>query len=239
MEPTYYRAAIKNSLEEDCAEILAGFRELIKRGSGTGVKLVNYYKGLPISYAATLVEVAGDVLELDVHPQQAVALGISGRTCIKCGKFSHSLLAEVKDADVRRMMASLHRFSYVDIMAEQRASLRLQLDPPCDAEIALPSGRLAARALDVSLGGFSVRTSQPTQLVKGDEVVLTVMIPNVLHNSVTPLRVDATVVDTSSGVDGDLCRFSICSDGVAEGVLSKFIFQLQVELIRELKEMSG
>lgn len=239
MEPTFYRAALKNSLEEDCAEILAGFRDIIKRGSGTGVKLVNYYKGLPISYAATLVEVSGEVLELDVHPQQAVALGMSGRTCIKCGNFAHALLAEVKDADVRRMMASLHRFSYVDILAEQRASLRLQLEPACEAEITLQGGKLEARALDVSLGGFSVRTSQPTQLAKGDEVLLKVMIPNQLHNTVTPLQVNATVVATSSEADGDLCRFSICSDPQAEGVLSRFIFQLQVELIRELKEMSG
>ncbi|QWV93790.1 PilZ domain-containing protein [Geomonas oryzisoli] len=239
MEPNFYRPTVQSSLEQDSLEILANFRELIKESSGTRVKLLNYYKGLPISYPATLVEVSGQVLELDVHPQQAVALGLSKRTCIKCGIFSHTLLAEVKDADVRRMMASLHNFSYVDLMAEQRASLRLELDPPCEAEITASGRTVAAMALDVSLGGFSALSSQPSQLEKGAEVLLKVMMPNLLHNTVTPLEVPATVVDVSCGDDGDLCRFAISSDAQAEGVLSRFIFQRQVDLIRELKEMSG
>ncbi|MBU5612227.1 PilZ domain-containing protein [Geomonas azotofigens] len=238
MEPNFYRATVQNSLEQDSAEILSGFREIIKSGSGTRVKLLNYYKGLPISYPATLVEVSGQVLELDVHPQQAVALELSGRTCIKCGTFSHTLLADVKDADVRRMMASLQNFSYVDLMAEQRASLRLELDPACEAEINASGRKVAAMALDVSLGGFSALSSQPSQLVQGDEVLLRVMMPNLLHNTVTPLEVPATVVDVACRDDGDLCRFSISSDAQAEGILSRFIFQRQVDLIRELKEMS-
>ncbi|QWV97805.1 PilZ domain-containing protein [Geomonas nitrogeniifigens] len=239
MEPNFYRPTVQASLEQDSAEILANFKEIIKSGSGTRVKLVNYYKGLPISYPATLVEVSGQVLELDVHPQQAVALGLSGRTCIKCGAFSHTLLADVKDADVRRMTASLHNFSYVDLMVEQRASLRLELDPPCEAEITVSGRKVAARALDVSLGGFSALTPQPTQLGKGDEVLLKVMMPNLLHNTVAPLEVPATVVDVAGCDAGELCRFSISSDSQAEGVLSRFIFQRQVDLIRELKEMSG
>lgn len=239
MEPNFYRPNVKSSLDEDCAEILANFRDLLKRGSGTGVKLVNYYKGLPISYPATLVEVSGQALELDVHPQQAVALGLSGFTCIKCGNFNSALLAEVKYSDVRRMMATLHRFSYVDLMVEQRASLRLELDPPCDGEIALPGRTLSIKALDLSLGGFSVKTSEPSQLARGDEVSLRVMIPNLLQNTTTPLQVDATVVDAVEESEGDLCRFTIISDPQAEGILSRFIFQRQVDLIRELKELSG
>ncbi|GFO62735.1 PilZ domain-containing protein [Geomonas paludis] len=239
MEPNFYRPTVQNSLEHDSAEILSGFRDIIKSGAGTRVKLLNYYKGLPISYPATLVEVSGQILELDVHPQQAVALGLSGRTCIKCGTFSHTLLADVKDADVRRMMASLHNFSYVDLMAEQRASLRLELDPPCEAEITVAGRTVAAQALDVSLGGFSALSAQPSQLVKGDEVLLKVLMPNLLHNTVSRLELPATVVDVACGDGGDLCRFSISSDAQAEGVLSRFIFQRQVDLIRELKEMSG
>lgn len=238
MHPSHYQPAIQHSIEEDRAEILARFRELVNSGAGARVKLVNYYKGLPISYPANVVEVCGEVLELDVHPQQAVALGHSGRTCIKCGSFQHALLAEVKDSDVRRMMASLHNFCYIEVLAERRVSLRLELDPPCEAEIAAPGGTLAAKALDVSLGGFSILSAGACNLTKGDEVVLKVMIPNLLHNTVTPLQINAAVVDCASEESGDLCRFSIHSDPHAEEVLSRFIFQRQVDLIRELKDMS-
>ena len=161
-------------------------------------------------------------------------------TTIHFGPGARKLAGDhLKGADVRRMIASLHNFSYVDLMAEQRASLRLELDPPSQAEITASGRTVTAQALDVSLGGFSALTSQPSQLAKGDEVLLKVMMPNLLHNTVTPLEVPATVVDVACRDDGDLCRFSISSDAPAEGVLSRFIFQRQVDLIRELKEMAS
>lgn len=238
MEPYYYRISIRKSIEEDNADIVAGFKEILKRGLKVQLKLVNYYKGLPISYPATLVEVNGDVVELDVHPQQAVALQSTGRTCVKCSHFHLPLLAEVKDADVRRMMASLSRFSFVDIMAEQRASLRLELDPPCDAEIRVAADPLAGKVLDVSLGGFSIRTSRPCPLSKGDEARVKLIVPNLVQNSVMPLEVTATLVGTSQDQEGEILRFSTPADPYAESVLSRFIFQRQVDLIREIKEQS-
>ncbi len=238
MEPYFYRTSIRKSIEEDAAEIIAGFREVAKGGVGAQLKLVNYYKGLPISYPATLVEVNGDVLELDVHPQQAVVLEARRRTCIKCSHFDLPLLAEVKDADVRRMTASLYKFCYVEIMAEQRVSLRLELEPPCDAEILTGSDPLEGKVLDISLGGLSIRTSRPCPLARGAEVPLRVLVPNLLQKSQTPLEVQATVIDIVSDENGDIYRFSTCSDPYAEGMISRFIFQRQVDLIRELKEQS-
>lgn len=238
MEPYVYRDRIKKSLKEDSAEIMALFREMIKQDSSPGLKLVNYYKGLPISYPATLVEVNGEVLELDVHPQQAVALEATRHTFVKCGTFAHALLAEVKNADVRRMMATLTGFRYVDILAEQRVSLRLKLDPPCDAEILDTTGTLVGKVLDISLGGFSIRTVNPCPLYRGSELTLRVMVPNLLQNSITPLEVHARVVATDSDDEGDIFRFSMSSDPHVEGVISRFIFQRQVDLIRELKELS-
>ena len=238
MEPYFYRANVKKSVDEDNAEIVAGFRDIIKRGLRVGLRLVNYYKGLPISYPATLVEVSGDVLELDVHPQQAVALEATWRTFVKCGHFHLPLLAEVKDADVRRMMASLHNFRFVEIMAEQRISLRLQLTEPCDAEIIDNGATLEGKVLDISLGGFSIRTNGGSPPAKGAEVLLRVKVPNLLQNSHTALEIQATVVDNVREEAGDICRVSISSDPHVEGVISRFIFQRQVDLIRELKEQS-
>ena len=238
MEPYFYRTRIRKTLEEDRAEIVAAFRDIIKRDLRVQLKLVNYYKGLPISYPATLVEVIGDVLELDVHPQQAVALEQTKRTCLKCSHFELPLLADVRDTDVRRMMASVCNMNYVEIMAEQRSSLRLELEPPCDAEIRAEGGSMGGKVLDISLGGCSIRTPGPCQLAPGTEVQLRLMVPNLLQESMTPVEISSTVVGSASDADGDLCRFSICSDSHAEGIISRFIFQRQVDLIRELKEQS-
>lgn len=237
MEPYYYREDIKKSLKEDSAEIAAGFRDIIKDGLRVQLKLVNYFKGLPISYPATPIEMNGSVLELDVHPQQAVALEHTGSAFIKCSYFDRPMLADVKDADVRRMMASLANFRFVEILAEQRVSLRLKLEPPCDAEIIGDGEPIDGKVHDISLGGVSIRPSRPSYLREGIEVLLKVMVPNLLQGGETGLEVKATVVAVDRD-DGEICRFSFEADPHVEEVISRFIFQRQVDLIRELKEQS-
>lgn len=237
MEPYYYREDIRKSLKEDSAEIAAGFRDIIKDGLRVQLKLVNYFKGLPISYPATPIEMTGSVLELDVHPQQAVALEQTGCAFIKCSYFDRPMLADVKDADVRRMMATLSNFRFVEILAEQRVSLRLKLEPPCDAQIIGDGEPVDGKVLDISLGGASIRPSRPSFLREGKETQLKVMVPNLLQGGDTELEVKATVVAIGRD-DGEVCRFSFESDPHVEGVISRFIFQRQVDLIRELKEQS-
>ena len=238
MDPHCYCAVVSKTAEEDSVEIVAGFRDVIKRGARVGLRLVNYYKGLPISYPATLVEMNNGVLELDLHQQQAVALEATRWTFVKCSLFPHPLLATVKDVDVRRMMASLQKFTFVDILAEQRTSLRLELEPPSDAEILLDGGTVEGKVLDISLGGFSIRPSRPCEVAKGSSVRLRVKVPNLLQNTQTVLELDSVVVDVAPEQSGGVCRFSINSDPHAEGVISRFIFQRQVDIIRELKEQS-
>lgn len=239
MSTYHYRRRIRTSAAEDLGEIITGFRDLIAGGTNAGLKLLNYYKGLPICYPATPVELHGNILELDVHLQQAVALETSRHTFIKCSRFGHSLRAEVKDVDVRRMTASLHRFSYVEIMADQRGSLRLDLEPPCDAEILADGGSIAGKVLDISLGGFAMTPSACCDLGRGEEVKIRIMVPNLVQNSHFTLELDATVVTAAGEGSGEIFRFSFSSDPRVEGIISRFIFQRQVDLIRELKEHSG
>lgn len=238
MDPHFYQGVLRKSAEEDGVEIITGFRDVIKGGAQVGLRLVNYYKGLPISYPATLVELNNGVLELDVHQQQAVALEATRCTFVKCTHFPHPLLAAVKDVDVRRMMASLHNFSFVEILAERRVSLRLELDPPGDAEILLDGGSVEGKLLDVSLGGFSIRTSRLCEFAKGSEVRLRVKIPSLIQDSHTVLEMNSIIVDAAPGQNGGICRFSIDSDPRVEGIISRFIFQRQVDIIKELKEQT-
>ena len=234
----YYESSTKQSLEEDGIRIASGFQDIIKRGARVSLRLVNYYKGLPLSYPATLVEIDRGTLELDVHQQQAVALNTSRYTFIKCDYFDCPILAEVQSADVRRMTASLRNFMFVEIMAERRSALRLEMEPQTDAEIKVEEILLTGKVIDVSLGGFSIRPAQRCTLLRNAEVTLRVMVPNLLQNTLTRLETKATHIETVSSNDHDICRFSISTEPQSEGLLSRFIFQRQVEIIRELKEQS-
>ena len=232
----YYHTKIKSSYDDDRAAILAGFQDIIKRGRRVSFRLLSYYKGLPISYPATIVELHNGLLELDVHQQQTIAIERTRQVFIKCDYFDGAILAEVQNADVRRMTASLRNFRFVDIMAERRESLRLELEPQTEAEITEDAIKLPGRLLDISLGGFSIVTKVRTPLTKGVEVRLRIMVPNLLQDTVTGIETKACHVETiHEGVD-DICRFSFHADAQSEATISRFIFQRQVEIIREIKE---
>ena len=234
----YYHTRIKETLDDDRATIIAGFQDIIKRGTRTNFRLVNYYKGLPISYPATLVEMDRGTLELDVHPQQAVAIDRTRRVFIKCDYFDSAIVADVQNANVRKMTASLRNFTFVEIMAERRDALRLELEPPTEAEVRCEAVRLSGRLFDISLGGFSIQTAERCPFGRGAEVQLRVMVPNLLQNTLNSIETKACHVETISEGSHDICRFSFQADNQSEATISRFIFQRQVEIIREIKEAS-
>jgi len=231
-----YHTRIKKSVDEDRATIVAAFQDIIKCGVRTSFRLLNYYKGLPISYPATIVELNNGILELDVHQQQTVAIERSKLVFIKCDYFDCAILAEVQSADIRRMTASLRNFKFVEVMAERRDALRLQLDPPTEAEISRATTKLSGKLFDISLGGFSIRTEERCPVGNHEEVRLRVMVPNLLQNTLTRVETTACHLETTNEGNDFICRFSFQADAQSETTISRFIFQRQVEIIREIKE---
>lgn len=233
----YYHTRIRKSVDEDRAAVVAGFQQLLNQGPHS-LRLVNYYKGLPICYPADLAEVKGDRIDLDVHRQQAVALARTRKVFIKSDSFDAAILAEALMVDQRRSTALLGNFVFVEIMAERREALRLQLEVPTRALILGPGPALPGTLHDLSAGGFSIRTDDRCPWEKGTEVRLKLEIPNLLHNSVIPLETAARLVEATADPGDYGCRFSCELEPQGEAAISRYLFQRQVEIIREIKEAS-
>lgn len=231
----YYHTRTKDSIDEDRAKIQAGFYDLIKRGAQPRLRLSTYYKGLPISYPATMTDYGFGVLSLDVHQQQAVALEHVQRAFISCEYFDCAILSEVANVDVRRTTAQLKNFRFVDVMAERRESLRLDLDPRTPAEI-IGCGKFEGELSDLSLGGCSIRTDSHSELDRDRDFRLRLKIPNLLQNNLQSVEVSARFVKCTSESDYDTCSFAFDLEGHEESIISRYTFQRQVEIVRELKE---
>jgi hypothetical protein len=232
-----YRTSVRKSIDEDRFDIIETFQEIIKQRSRVRLSLVNYYRGLPICYHATAVEMDRGTLELDVHRHQAMALQDNGQTFIKCDDFPSPMLALVQNVNLRRMAASLRNFVFVDIMAERRSALRLELDPPLEVEVRIGATTMTARVLDLSLGGGCLHLPEPWY-AEGAEVSLRLAVPDPLQKGSTLVEAEALHIGTfdRDGRGGDLCRFSWKMDHQSERVISRFMFQRQVDIIREIKE---
>lgn len=233
-----YSTRIETNYDDDQAQILACFRDLLKQGK-TRVSLVNYYKGLPISYPATIAVVDRDVLELDIHPQQAVAIDKDRYAFIRCPAFSHVVGAHVHYVNVRKQAASLKGFFFAELMAERRNAIRLELDPPTEAVFEFQGESLQGKLVDLSMSGAAVRFENSPSIDDGLETMLQFILPNIIQNTSAKIKVPARLLGTSEHKGAHLLKFSITPDKALEQQISHYIFQRQVEIIRELKEMSA
>lgn len=233
-----YSTRIEKTYDDDQAQILACFRELLKQGK-TRVSLVNYYKGLPLSYPATIAVVDRGVLELDIHPQQAVAIDKDRYAFIRCPAFSHVVGAHVHYVNVRKQAAILKGFFFAELMAERRNAIRLELDPPTEAAFEAGGEPLQGRLVDLSMSGAAVRFDHTPLFEEGFETALQFMLPNIIQNTFAKVKAPARHLGTTEQDGTNLLRFTISPDKALEQQISHYIFQRQVEIIRELKEMSA
>jgi len=232
-----YTTRPKKNVDEDLAEIVATFRELLKHGE-TRVKLINYHQGLPLCYPATIVGVENGMIDLDIHPQQAVAIQRDRYTFIRCEAFSHAIGAHVQYINIRKRAATLLRFFYADIMAEKRSALRLVLNPATDAAFETPDGKVSGKLIDLSTGGATVMTEHAPDIPEGAEFKLQFMLPNIIQNTHTIAATPAFYLGTTERGGSHLIRFVITPDKNLEQQISQYLFQRQVEIIRDLKDES-
>lgn len=233
-----YTTRPQKSVDDDLADIIATFRDLLK-AKKTGIKLINYHQGLPLCYGATIEGVDHGMIDLDIHPQQAVAIERDHYTFIRCDAFSHTIGAQVQYINVHKRAATLMKFFFADIMAEQRHDIRLMLNPPTEAAFETPQGTVNGRLFDLAVGGAAVLCDHSVDLPEGDALKLQFMLPNIIQNTHTIAATPAHHVGTSELDGAHLVRFTITPDKNVEQLISQYLFQRQVEIIRELKEASA
>lgn len=232
-----YSTRPRKSVDEDLADIVATFRDLLK-AKKTAVKLINYYQGLPLCYPATIVGVDHGMLDLDIHPQQAVAIERNHYSFIKCDGFPHMIGAHVQYINVHKRAVTLMRFFFAEIMAEHRNAIRLMLEPATDAAFETPEGRISGKLYDLSVGGAGILIDYPCTLPVGIELKLQLMVPNIVQNTHVIATTAASYLGSSEREEGYLVRLAIFPDKAVDQHISQYLFQRQVEIIRGLKEAS-
>jgi hypothetical protein len=234
-----YSTRIEETFDEDQAEVISILKQELIKKPKYEVKLINYYKGLPVSYPAKLIEIERDIIELDIYPQQAVVLAQQHHTFIRCKALKHDLFANVQYVNIRKRAASLRKFCYVEIMAERRSYIRLELDPYKDALIRTADGVVKGQLTELAINGACVKIEQSCNLKIGDEITLSFMMHCNLHQDFDyTVKTEAKLV----GIEGDATpqyyRFTIIPDKILDRFLAQYLFQRQIEIIREIKDVT-
>lgn len=231
-----YSTRIQQTFDEDQAKILATFLEKNTDKKGLKVNLTNYYRELPVACSATVLGVEQGNLDLDVTPQQAVAIANDRYTLIRTPLFPFPIVAHAQYVNIKKHAVSLSKLCFVEVLAEKRAAVRLELDPPVRATIQHGDMAINCNLVDISTQGLAVLVDQYATLECGMEMTVKFMLPDSVLMKQTMLRVPAQLV----GIAGDTApyryKFRITPEKHQEQLISRYSFQRQVAIIKSLKE---
>lgn len=218
--------------QKDSNAIIKVFQDIHAGAIPCDVKLLNYYREIPVSFGATITNVMDDRVDMNVHQNQAVVMKHAKQTLIKCEYFPNGLGVHsyVAMSNINSGRAILTRFAYAQITAERRGAVRVEIDFPLQGTFSAQGVVLVGDLADISVTGASINLPvMPT----ADLNVEGAFICNLPNGRIEVSAKLLKYIETEKG-----CRaiVTFTPDNKQELLVSQFIFSLQVEIIRDLKD---
>jgi hypothetical protein len=228
-------------------EILKIFRQIAYEGRK--VRLLNLYKGIPVSYAASIVNIGEVSVTVRTEKIQLVAMYLAKETFVQNTKFPQLVRAGVVLVNPDKMDAMLSRFSYQPERLGQITRVRLQPGAPVPGQVVSEqSSPLEAELIDVSLHGVGILVDENKVqggCQAGQQIQVQLQLPAIisLEEPAEPQTitlqgtiVNARIVNAPNGLEGGKCRLGIelHPEHPARLELARFISQRQMELLREV-----
>jgi hypothetical protein len=218
---------------QDTEKIL-GILAAIKDGSlDDDLKLLNFYREIPVSYPATVLTREESFAELQVNQIQAVVISFDKFTVLKSNHFPHDVVANVNYVNVEKCRVVLSNFRYAVVRAERRMSVRVELSEPIYASFASENGALGGRLHDMSLTGIAIDVVEKPGIPLSEKGELSLTLP------IGTITVPASLLKILTVDEGYRMIFEIEATRATELSISQFLFRSQVEIIRELREHPG
>lgn len=221
------------------AEIMKTFKAIADRKLPDDIQLLNYYKGIPVSYEARVIDVDKDKQSVffEVHINQLVAAELEKKVLIKSSHFARDLIAEVNYVRAQRRELALRNFVYVDIASDRRSFVRVDLAHPVNITVRIGQKKIEGTAVDMSVASIAAHLeSNDLQEVKG-RFPLSVRLPDLQTGAAYMLEIEGELIRVETKEGRLHYVLKLIPDKKAETLLAQFIVQRQIEIVRELKEL--
>jgi len=219
--------------KQDRAQIMATLADIKAGRLKNDLKLLNFFREIPVSYGATVETMEDSSVELMAHQIQAVVISFEKVTVLKSSHFPKDVIANANYVNVEKSRIVLSNFSYALVRADRRMSVRVELSEPIYASFSACELTTGGRLHDMSLTGVSINVSEDPGIALSQTGELAVTLP------IGTITVPASLLKTSTADDGFRLVFEIEATRATELSISKYILQRQVEIIRELKDHPG
>ncbi len=195
------------------------------------IKLLNYYKELPVSFDATIKHNDRGVVEMNIHELQAAAMMIEKEVFIKCDSLPHDVIAKVLKIHKLSGSALLANFHYVVITAERRVCVRVRVSEKFDATFRYNNRLVNGLIEDISFSGLSISAPKGMSLEENSKGMVSIAL------SSTRLDLSGKLLKVDQGDSSTRFIIELEMDRKSERHISQFIFAQQSKIIRELKEL--
>lgn len=232
MNDTYQKIVLAGP-DADEKEILSCLAEIRSGRLANDLKLVNYYREIPVSYSADVLTVEENSVEFLVHQIQAVAISLEKVTVLKSDHFKRPVIATVNYVNVEKSRIVLSGFSYAAVRADRRMSVRVALTELIRVTFRTEETSASGNLLDISLTGVSIQVDQDPGIELSEKGELTVGLPS------GSIAFPGSLLKVVPMASGTRLVFEVELDRASEVSISQFIFKRQVEIIKELKEHPG
>lgn len=233
---SHYNKIIKGTEHEDGLVIAQALKGMV----GNTFTLLNYYKELPFTYSARLINIENDMAEFELHELQAKLISRDHKTIIRAhSKMSirEDILGEVFYVNVARKTAILCKFCYVRVNSDDRKYVRVLLDKPIGADIITDDMVVNGVIRNISLGGGYLESDESCHFSPGDEITIILRLSDITTGEIREIAVPGTLIKILNDTSPITYVLEFNPGKTSQQVISYFINQRQVEIIKELKDL--
>jgi hypothetical protein len=234
----YFDSVVRGTEREDMLVILQQFKEMV----GQKFSFLNYYKEIPVSYDAILLNVDNEMAEFSVHDYQAKVINIQKKTLIHAyspGAFPENMIGEAFYVSSTKKRVILCNFGYAHFRSIMRRYVRVLLDRPVEVEMLFDDDILKGTVRDISLGGAAINTTTSDLLTPGLDVNLFLKLPEHDGNSQLEVGLSATILKVAGERAPFTCIVEFHAEKHSQQQISYYINLRQVEIIKELKDINA
>jgi hypothetical protein len=223
---------------ETTDEILQILREIMR--ANETVRLINIYKGYPVSYDARILSIGIDAGTFKVHPYQALCLWMENQTFIQSKHLPEIVRALAVTVDLEQEIAALSNFQYVSGAAGKRQDERVQLRKSIEVFLTIGSRRFRTELRDLSTGGMAVFLDaayyDPAIFQPDAPLELTFQLPGKESNESRDVQLYGLIRSiTRERVNRYRLGIQILPSEQSLPVVSSYVIQRQSEVLDEIE----
>ncbi len=222
-------------------EVLSKFRQMAN--SNHEIRLLNVYKGVPITNDAAVLQVGEKTATVKTHKYQIVCLSKYRDTYIQSGWLPLTTRARVIKVDFTSNEAVLADFEYVTSHIGGRSLVRVVPKDPIEVFLQndLLTGKVRTEMVDISLQGIGVHLMSELYHSRafeaGREIMISMDLPGSKSGNLVPLRMRGTVIhsEPAGWFRGHRIGIMLFPGKEPRLTLSEYIRLRQAEIFNEVK----